>query len=127
MGEDVSAFMRLSFTVVLLAFLMSAVINVLSISLFTLNEYAESITDTMDGTQAASITVLNQTRAVCAPLAYRVLHQHIDAVKSLSITYSSGETTSDYKTLLAHASIDVQVSVKAAGNGVYDITIVEVE
>lgn len=127
MGEDVSASMRLAVTIMLLSAFLMASTNLFVISDSLLIGYAEDFAFTVGSVGSETLMAVNRERAVGAPLAYKLIQEHILQINELEITYLDGTVTSDCETLLKRAAKSVRMFVAADATGVYRIKVQEVE
>lgn len=125
MGETISSAMRVGMLTILLA---ACVVS--STALFTVVNnvyvgYADKMSEALSDAGNSSLAALNQVQRVPAPVVYRIIYQNLDHIDSLSIKWTDGTVTSDYRTLLKNAASFVSATVKNKGNGVSIVEIME--
>lgn len=126
MTEDVTANIRLSVTVALLAGLISACTVMAITSLKYFDKFMISYTTAISDAGTSALSDLNKSSKVSAPLLYRMLCEDNGKVKTLKISYVNGDVTSDYNTLLNHAGSFMSVDVTQI-NGAYIVVVEEVD
>lgn len=124
MSEDVSAYARLSVTVVLLAALTAVVLNMAIVGNGVLSTFTYNYTVKVGGIAQSSLHALPGMGRINAVTVYKVLETNAGAGHNISITIG-GSTYNDTEVLRRNASKEVEVTLTPNGN-VYDIDVVEV-
>jgi len=123
MSEDISNYMRLAMTICLLSAYVSSTIAVAFTGLATHQVLNERYIQGMQTANSSSLDAVTTARKISAATAYKFLYTNGYGIESLKITYLDGTISSDARTLLENAHLDVHVEMVRKGSKAdYEIT-----
>ena len=123
MSEDISNYMRLAMTICLLAAYVMSTIAVAFTGLANHQILNDRYMHGMQTANSSSLGAVITAKRISAVTAYKFLYTNGYGIGSLKITYLDGTISSDARTLLENAHLDVHVEMVRRGSTAdYEIT-----